>query len=154
MHGVDLFDQQISCYSVDRKSKRNWIRIFVYFLQASLSNAFICYNDLNERNMAYVEFLSSVSISPIDNQSSQKRRGSPVGISSRKQSEIQRTLGNKPSAAQLLAHMPVAGSRGRCKYCSTRASTVFSCIKCNFCDISLCVKRKRNCFLLFHEKLA
>ena len=153
MRSVDLFDQRIPCYSVDRKSKRNWIRILVYFLQASLSNAFICYNDLNERNMAYVEFLSSVSISLIDNQSLRKRRGPSAGISLRKQSEIQPTLGNKPLVAQLLAHMPVAGSRGRCKYYSTTVSPVFSNIKCNFCDVSLCVKQKNNCFLLFHEKL-
>jgi hypothetical protein len=152
---VDLFDQRISSYSIDRKSKRNWIRIFVYFLQASLSNAFICYNDLSESNMTYIEFLASVSISLVGDQSSRKRRGRPVLISVRKQNEIQRTLGNKkPSPAQFSAHMPVAGSRGRCKYCSTRASPVFSSIKCNFCGVALCVKRKKNCFLLFHEKLS
>ncbi len=90
-------------------------------------------------------------MSLVGDQSSRKRRGRTVFISVRKQNEIQRTLGNnKPSAA----HMPVAGSRGRCKYRSTRASPVFSSIKCNFCGVSLCVKRKKNCFLLFHEKLS
>jgi len=69
---------------------------------------------------AYVEFLSSVSISLIDDQSSWRRRGRPVGISARKQSEIQHTLGKKPPAAQLSAHMPVAGSRGRCKNIAVR----------------------------------
>ena len=95
MRGVDLFDQRISSYSIDRKSKRNWIRIFVYFLQASLSNAFICYNDLSASNMTYIEFLASVSISLVGDQSSRKRRGRPVLISVKKQNEIQRTLGNK-----------------------------------------------------------
>ena len=33
-HGVDLFNQRISCYNLDRKSKRNWLRIFIYFLNA------------------------------------------------------------------------------------------------------------------------
>ena len=155
MRGVDLFDQRISCYSIDRKSKRNWIRIFIYFLEASLSNAFICYKDLNVTNMNYAEFLSSISTSLIDNnQNSRKRRGRPISLSARKQSEVQQVLKqNKPSAVQLSAHMPVAGSKGRCRYCSTRSSPVVSSIKCNFCNVSLCVKRKKNCFLLFHERI-
>lgn len=130
----------MSCYSIDRTSKRNWTHVLVYFLQVNLSNASICYNDSSESNMTYAKFLSSVSMSLIGGQSSRKRKGRPVLISARKQSEIQRTLGNnKPSAAQFSAHMPVAGSRGRCKYCSTRASPVFSSIKCNFCDMFLFV---------------
>mgnify|MGYP000597036736 CR=1 FL=1 len=40
--GVDLFSLRVSRYSIDRKSKRNWLRIVVYFLNASIFNSFIC----------------------------------------------------------------------------------------------------------------
>ena len=154
MRGVDLFNQRISCYSIDRKSKRNWIRIFIYFLEASLSNAFICYKDLNVTNMNYAEFLSSISTSFVDNnRNSRKRRGRPISVSARKQTEVQKVLKqNIPSAVQLSAHMPVAGSKGRCRYCSTRSSLVFSSIKCNRCNISLCVKRKKIVFCYFMKE--
>lgn len=45
-HGVDKLGQRISCYKLDRKSKRNWLRMFTYFLNASICNSFICYNQL------------------------------------------------------------------------------------------------------------
>ena len=52
-HGIDLFNQRISCYNLDRKSKRNWLRIFIYFLNASIFNSFICYNQLaQDRDVA------------------------------------------------------------------------------------------------------
>ena len=149
--GVDLFDQRISCYSIDRKSKRNWLRIFIYFLQASLSNAFVCYNDLSQQTTTYQEFLASVATSLKSDQNSPRKRGRPIHFSERKQKQIQQTLKNKHSSGKLLAHMPIAGTRGRCRYCCTRAVPVFSSIKCSFCGVSLCVKRNKNCFLLFHE---
>jgi hypothetical protein len=43
MGGVDLSVQKIKCYAIDRKSKRNWIRIFLYFLNMLLVNSFIYY---------------------------------------------------------------------------------------------------------------
>ncbi|UJR12827.1 hypothetical protein I4U23_005296 [Adineta vaga] len=154
MGGVDSFDQRISCYSIDRKSKRNWFRIFIYFLQASLSNALICYNDLNEQHMDYIDFLSSISMSLIGDVSTRKRKGRPVHFSAQKLRRIQMTTKNKSLSTQLLAHMPVAGPKGRCGYCSTKARPIFSNIKCSFCGISLCVKQHKNCFLLFHENTA
>ena len=45
-HGVDPLGQRISCYNLDRKSKRNWRQMFIYFLNASICNSFICYNQL------------------------------------------------------------------------------------------------------------
>ena len=153
MRGVDLFDQRIARYSVDRKSRRNWIRIFLYLLRAALSNAFVCYNDLHEKDVTYAEFLCSVSMSLISDQSSRKRRGRPVHLSHAKEKQIQQTLTSKSSSIQLLAHMPVAGSKGRCRLCSTKAFPVFSTIKCSFCGVALCVKKSKNCFLTFHQKL-
>jgi len=148
MGSMDLFDQRISCYSIDRKSKRNWFRIFIYFLRTSLSNAFICYNDLNQQHTAYVAFLSSISMSLIGDQSSQKRRAKPIDFSAQKRRQIQPTPGNKYLSTLLLVHMPVVGPRGRCGYCSTKARPIFSNLKCNICGICFCVKQYKNCFFV------
>ncbi len=53
-HGVDRFSQRISCYNLDRKSKRNWLRMFIYFLNASIFNSFICYNQLAQDKLTYL----------------------------------------------------------------------------------------------------
>lgn len=44
LRGVDEFSQKISCYNLDRKFKRNWLKMFFYFLNAPVFNSFICYN--------------------------------------------------------------------------------------------------------------
>lgn len=38
---VEKFDQLKAFYEADRKSKKRWHRIFIYFLEASVANAFI-----------------------------------------------------------------------------------------------------------------
>ena len=151
MGGANSFDQRISCYSIDRKSKRNWFRIFIYSLRASLSNAFICYNDLNEKHMDYIDFLYSISMSLTDDVSSGKRRSRPIHFSAQKRRRIQMTTENKFLSSPLLAHMPVAEPKRRCGYCNTKAHPIFSKIKCSFCGISICIKQQKNCFLLFHQ---
>ena len=54
--GVDLSDQKIKYYTIDRKSKRNWVRIFFHFLGMSLVNSFIYYKHLSNSNISTVEY--------------------------------------------------------------------------------------------------
>lgn len=41
MGGVDRFDQVKSSYSVGRRSKRWWVRIFYFLLDASITNVIL-----------------------------------------------------------------------------------------------------------------
>lgn len=75
-HGVDRLNHRISCYSVDRKSKRNWLRIFIYFLNASISNCFICYNQLAQDKTTYLNYIVLVAKS-LCSGSEWVRRGRP-----------------------------------------------------------------------------
>jgi hypothetical protein len=74
--GVDRFNHRISCYSLDRKSKRNWLRIFIYFLNASISNSFICYNQLAQDKITYLNYMVPVAKS-LCSGSERIRRGRP-----------------------------------------------------------------------------
>ena len=60
-YGVDRLNQRISCYSLDRKSKKNWLRIFIYFLNASVSASVICYNQLVQDKITYINYMVSVA---------------------------------------------------------------------------------------------
>jgi hypothetical protein len=67
---------------------------FFFFLQASLSNAFVCYNDVCQPQLTYSEFLCRVSTSLIGDRNLPKKRGRPIHLSIQKQNQIQRTLVN------------------------------------------------------------
>jgi len=48
MNAVDKFDQLMSSYSLDRRSKKWWHRILFYFLDASVINAYILYKQMGK----------------------------------------------------------------------------------------------------------
>jgi len=50
MGGVDRFDQRRELYSVSRRSRRWWLRIFYFMLDAALVNAHILYNSVHPGN--------------------------------------------------------------------------------------------------------
>jgi hypothetical protein len=61
IHGVDRFNQKISCYTFDQKSKRNWLRLFVSFFNASIFNSFMYYNQLTQNKLLYLNYLVLVA---------------------------------------------------------------------------------------------
>jgi hypothetical protein len=112
IHGVDRFNQRISSYTFDRKSKRNWLRLFFFFFNASLANSFICYNQLDQNELPYLNYLVSVAKSLCS--------GAERTNLERPASEKKHKLAASQSAGQLDRgmHLPVKGTRKRCAYCS------------------------------------
>lgn len=53
MGGVDRFDQVKGTYAVGRRSKRWWLRIFYFLVDASLTNSFILYSLTSRVEKAY-----------------------------------------------------------------------------------------------------
>ena len=98
MGGVDLSDQKIKYYAIDRKSKRNWIRIFLHFLNASWINSFAYYKNLSRSNISTVEYISSVSTALIGNCSSRKRLGTPLAITNQKRMRIEGSISDSVSS--------------------------------------------------------
>ena len=61
MGRVDFSDPKIKYYTIDRKAKRNWIRIFLHFFNSSMINSFLCYKHLSRSNVSAGKYISSVS---------------------------------------------------------------------------------------------
>ena len=151
MGGVDLPDQKIKCYMIDRKSKRNWIRIFLHFLSVSMMNSFVYYKQFSNSNIRTVEYVSSVSTALIGNYCSRKRLGRPLAMSNQKKMRIEKSMSDTENSEtpQLLAHMPeIISTYRRCAYCSTKEREKRTNVMCTFCGVCLCVK---NCFSLYHQ---
>ena len=145
IRGVDRFNQRISCYKFDRKFKRNWLRLFIFFFNASLANSFICYNQLAETKLLYLNYLVLVAKS-LCSGAQRVDRGRPPSDKKHNTSSPQR-------AAQMTGdmHLPVNGTRRRCAYCSTKEVQVRSNIECSICKLALCVKDEKNCFYEYHQ---
>ena len=154
--GVDRVDQRIQYYAVDRKSRRNWLRIFFHFLNVALSNVFVLYSrDHPDDNMRYLHFLADIAEELIGrNASVKKKSGRPVnifGIKKRKNGERKISVSNEIRLSNVGAHLPTVTSRRRCAYCSTKSNPQRSVIECSTCKVALCISRQRNCFVLFHS---
>ena len=85
---VDLSHHKIKYSVIDRKAKRNWIRIFLHFLNTSMINSFIYYKRPSRSNISTVEYISSGSTSLIDDNNSRKRLGRASAITNQKKMRI------------------------------------------------------------------
>jgi len=47
MGGVDRFDKKRKCYSVSRRSRKWWLRIFYFLFDTAVVNAHALYNAVN-----------------------------------------------------------------------------------------------------------
>ena len=141
---VDQVDQRIQYYAIDRKSRRNWLRIFFYFLNVALSNAFVLYRkDHPHDNMRYLQFLASIVEELIGrNTSIKKKSGRPLSnfcVKKHKKGERKISVSNEIRFSNVCAHLPISTSRRRCAYCSTKSNEQRSAIECSTCKMALCV---------------
>jgi hypothetical protein len=62
MGHVDKADMLKSCYEIDRKSKRWWLRIFWYFIHVTVVNTFTLFRQrCDGRSMELTEFRMAVA---------------------------------------------------------------------------------------------
>lgn len=155
MGGVDLFDQVKGTYSVGRRSKRWWLRIFYFFVDASLTNAFILYC-LTSRveKLTNLEFRVAVARGLIAGYSSRNRKSNVGTYICRKSSindNYQKTINAVPIEVRFQNvgdHMTAAmDTYRRCNQCSTKNNDKRIKVKCSKCDVPLCVI---PCFTLYH----
>ena len=159
MGAINKNDQLKKTYSIDRKSKRWWMRIFSHLFDICRLNAFImhqqCYVQWNSGPveedvtpmMDQKAFTSSLVKSLCGNHTSKKQRGRP---SLSPPSLLLRTSGHES------VNIVKAGilKRGRCAECCigenrkrARVETVYGCLQCN---VRLC---RNKCHDLFHSRL-
>ncbi|CAF0829383.1 unnamed protein product [Didymodactylos carnosus] len=152
MGGVNLLHQKIKYYTIDRKSKRNWMRIFFHFLGMSVVNSFIYYKDLSDSsNISTVKYISYISTALIGSYCSRKRIGRPLARSNQKKIRIEKSSSDSEDSekVRLLAHLPdVISTYRRCAYCSAKEKEKRTNVICVFCGVCLCVKK---CFSLYHQ---
>ena len=150
MGGVDRADQRRECYALDRKARRSWLRIFFTFLNITLSNAFVILKNRTNTGMAYLDFLSSITTSLID-EGTTVSQPLPSKNSSRKKNRAsgRKISFNAPDNTE--SHLPIISGRARCAMCSTKKDVHVSIYHCSHCKRAFCMNQNRNCFLDYHK---
>ncbi|KAK9680986.1 Transposase IS4 [Popillia japonica] len=155
MGRVDHFDQLHSAYNISWKSRRWWMRIFYYCLEACIVNSFVIYKanmkmkEPQRKALTHLQFRSLLASGLIGTFSSRIRRGPASQIGrARKQNhpDGRQTLQNALRLTNVGEHLPIKGTHRRCPHCSTQKTQQRSIIQCQKCNIALC----RECFVPFH----
>lgn len=147
---VDKMDMLKSIYEVDRKSKKWWHRIFWYFLDVSLVNAFIIFKSRAAgKSLTLKMFRLAVANGLIGAEPAVPRKGRK-----RLSTEINHFKRTVPLEVRFdkCAHMPIHMKPRRCAFCSSRKEPHKSSWSCKTCDVGLCLNNKKNCFSLYHSK--
>lgn len=152
MGGVDLFDQNMASYSLSWKSRRWWMKIFYYLVNAWVVNSYLSYKTsiTNCKKMTHLQFRSQLANELMNTYSSRKRPGAPVICGKNKLKKLGgRTISveNVQRKANVGDHLPTKAKPRRCAYCSTKETVKRSKIVCRSCNVALCLE----CFVPFHE---
>jgi len=154
MGGVDRSDQQRTMYSVSRRSKRSWLRIFFFLLDTALVNAYALYASVHPDNaLSRLDFRVQLARALLGNYTSRKR--SLVGTSylvRRRSHDSQNTkrLGvpDNVRTESVGVHWPqMSQVFKRCRLCSSAKNNKRSRIACSTCNVHLCIF---PCFTNFH----
>jgi hypothetical protein len=166
MRGVDRADQKIQLYNTGRKSVKWWKRVFYYLIEVSINNGHIIETKQREkygiRKRSILDFKTALGEELLDGRSVRKKKGRPSG--GMDDEDVAR-LDNT-------GHMPVySENRHDCKVCNRKIATHHQgrvrpknvgpgCayfverhrtqIRCEKCDVALCITKDRNCFRLYH----
>jgi hypothetical protein len=136
MRGVDRFNQRISYYTFDRWSQGNWLRLFICFLNASIFNSFIYYNQLAQDKLSYLNYIVSIAKSLCSG-----AEGTSHGRPHSRNSKV--------ASSQFILHFDnemhliVKGRQRKCAYGSTKEE-VRSSIECYTCKLAFCVTDEKK----------
>lgn len=149
---VDKSDMLKSCYEINRKSKKWWHRIFWHFIDLTVVNAHIMFQERSGicgKTLSLKEFRLAVANGLIGADPEVPQRGRRSSEPTPNKYKPHVPLERRISKA---AHMPIHGTKVRCANCSTRNSPHRTRWHCSSCNVGLCLTATKNCFALFHKK--
>ncbi|XP_068623829.1 piggyBac transposable element-derived protein 4-like [Battus philenor] len=147
MSGVDLQDQILSYYPVQRKSLRWYKKLFVHMLQMSLSNAFYLYNKFasNHKMNLYDFRLKILEVILPDPNEINRRNILKV---KHELTKIEKTRARQKKVGGIMKEITEV-ARKECKGCKAQKKRLQTIYECKQCDGSpgFCTR----CFCLAHS---
>lgn len=156
MGGVDLLDSMLGYYRIKLRSKKWYMRIFFHIIDLMTVNAWILWRrGDNEHNLALADFKMAVAecLCKVNKAGSTRKRGRPSlameNLQNKKRRGPATDFPMQDVRTDRYDHLPLwCNERQRCKYpCGAK-----SFIKCEKCNVFLCLNKDRNCFYKFHTE--
>ena len=150
---VDKFDQLISLYEIDRKSKKWWHRIFFHFVDAAVINSYILHkmltgNEIKTAKEFRLNLIYSLCAMKESETTTLKKR-LPSNPDDAPPFKVKVSADKRFSNVE---HMPVKSTSRRCAYCSTKQKPRRTSFACKSCNVGLCFFQKGvTCFQKYHE---
>lgn len=151
MGGVDRFDQKRLSYTVGRRSRRWWLRIFYFFIDAALTNSLVLYSTIprtKNKQLSHLNFQVAVGNQLIGRFCSRKDKLPSFNVKRARASTKDFGVDDDIRFSNVGAHMPKElPTPRRCRLCSSKVNNKRSKIECSECKVPLCVA---SCFADFH----
>ena len=148
MGGVDLFDQKMAAYNLDRKScnGRYYFRLFFDLMDIAVVHSHVSYKALYSKHMELLDFIIFIAKSLIGAHNSRCRNKS-----------ITQTSRWEVFLASVQLHLTVIqATRGKCRYCYNAEIENKTHMQYNTCGVFLSLvssNNSRNCFANFHTQV-
>ncbi|CAG4929637.1 unnamed protein product [Colias eurytheme] len=164
MGGVDLADRMLSVCPNRYRTKKWTQRLFSHMTDLAVTNSWLQYKkrelikgvpvkkiqQLRSFKMELGEYLVELYSSPQtgDDEGTDSGDENAESGGKRKRGKPTTQLPSKRRRTAEAKHMPVfVESQSRCRHCHYNKSRT----QCSTCNISLCLTKDRNCYMLFHE---
>ena len=159
MGGVDLSDQLVAAHRVPTRSKKWYFPIIGYLLDLAVTNSYILYcrdnkllaippKDVNFKCAKDFRLAISSSLRCVE----RHREERPLVQNFARKSQLVKSPTYRPPEEVRFDgtnHWLIySDSTARCKNCIVGKTTM----KYSKCDLNLCCKSTRNCFVDFHKK--
>ncbi|XP_054290788.1 piggyBac transposable element-derived protein 3-like [Macrosteles quadrilineatus] len=144
MGGVDLSDRMVAHYPHAMKSKRFYLRIFFYFLNVAIVNAWIVLKLKTSSNMSFLDFKAAIANALIKTTLKKKRVGRPpTNTPPLKKRCRPGVIGDVRFDGE--GHYPSKSVPGRCREKNCKSRTRYKCSKC---EVPVCPE----CMANFHDR--
>jgi len=166
MGGVDILDQSMEYYRTFMKTRKWTLKVILHFFDLAICNAWRLYKlesaaaeIPNNKVMDLLEFRMQVADGLV-NTPTRRRRSEEIYDLDDKAENIEPNTSrfrrsNQPSQAKRYDgydHFPSFESIDNPRACRMEGCKSRSKIRCEKCDVYLCLTRKQNCYTAYHTK--
>lgn len=167
MGGVDLLDQMIGLYRIYIRSRKWTLRVIFHAVDLAVVNSWFEYRrdcerlqvpkkkqlELLDFRLYLADCLCKVGKEAVNNKRGRPSSGTPEPTRNKitkRNDEIRPLPDVRHDTVDHLPFLDGNQEGKRCKYNKCNKKTHFYCKKCN---VHLCIKKDRNCFVGFHKNI-
>ena len=165
MGGVDKFDMLKGFYSLDRRSRKFYMRFIHYLFGVRVINGWLLYkrhfrDQDSGKPIDLLHFTAKIAEGLSKSEHTVPRRGRPSALEVSRVDEPQpykkRIVSSLPGLDvryDHMSHFPLfVDKKNRCRVCSNGYSEMYVHWTCEKCRVHLCLNNRNNCFKLFHVR--